>query len=217
MPGKNLIQIGGVPLVGHSIAHAKASGVFDAVAVSSDWDQLLDEARLLGADYLIERPPELAEPDVPRASAVVHCVEAVESIAKHGYETIVELPPTAPLRTPDDVRAVVALLESSDAPSVVTGSPARRNPYYNLVERQDDGSVVLSKPTGVQFTSRQSAPSCFDLNDAVWAWKRTALSAASGMLRSGTLLHEMPEYRSIDIDTPADLRLAELLYREQRT
>jgi N-acylneuraminate cytidylyltransferase/CMP-N,N'-diacetyllegionaminic acid synthase len=90
---------------------------------------------------------------------------------------VVDLDATSPLRTADDVRGAVALLESSGADNVITGAPAHRSPYFNMVEVAADGSVALAKAPGAAIARRQDAPPCYDMNASIYVWRRAALDA----------------------------------------
>jgi N-acylneuraminate cytidylyltransferase/CMP-N,N'-diacetyllegionaminic acid synthase len=89
--------------------------------------------------------------------------------------------------------------------------PARRSPYFNLIEQDEHGVIRLAKPVSPPYVRRQDAPACFDMNASIYAWSRNALINAPGLFNSDTLLHVMPEERSIDIDSEVDFLLVELL------
>ena len=210
--GKNLRQLAGKPLIAHTVEQAKASAMFDAIAVSSDSTEIRDTAIEYGADHGVERPAELASDTAPKVPAIRHCAEAVENATGWTFGTIVDLDATAPLRNIDDIRGVIELLEESGTGNVVSGMLARRSPYFNLVERNADGRVHLSKPPAKSIARRQDAPECFDLNASVFAWTRTALFSENDyVLGDDTLLYVMPEERSIDIDTEMDFKFVEFL------
>ena len=212
VPGKNLRLLGGVPLVAHSIRHARATGLFDAVAVSSDDPGILAVARAEGVDVLVERPVELATSSAPKLPAVAHCVAEAERVLAQEFDVVVDLDPTSPLRLPDDVRAVVELLEGSEATGVITVAPARRSPYFNLVEGLPDGTVVLVRPTDPPVVRRQDAPACYDMNASVYAWWRRDVHPGMRLFGGRTLAHVMPEERSLDIDTELDWTIVEFLH-----
>lgn len=210
--GKNLRQLAGKPLIAHSIGQALESGLFDTVAVSSDSDAILEAGRAFGATHLVKRPDELANDTAPKVPAIRHAAATVEQAMGVQFDTIVDLDATAPLRNLDDIRGVVGLLESSGCANVVSAMPARRSPYFNLVELDECGRVRLSKPPAKPIARRQDAPRCFDLNASVFAWRRSALfSELDYVLGTDTLLFEMPEERSIDIDSETDFRFVEFM------
>jgi len=211
VPGKNIRPIAGKPLLVHSIDQAKASGLFEAVAVSSDGPEILAVAERAGADYRIRRPEELAGDNAPKLPAIRHCVESVERETGHRFDVIVDLDATSPLRTVDDIVGAVSLLEKSSAENVITGAKARRSPYFNLVELSEDGVVHLSKPLDSPVGRRQDAPRCFDMNASIYVWRRSALFEGDSLFGGSTRLFEMPEERSLDIDSELDFQIVEFL------
>ena len=206
---KNIRPLGGKPLIAHSVEQARASGLFELIAVSSDSPQILEAARAAGADLLVERPAELATDTAAKIPVIRHCVEAAERAAGRRFDLCVDLDATSPLRVPQDIVDVVAMLEESTAGNVITAMPARRSPYFNLVEVDKQGRVQLSKP-GAGYVRRQDSPACYDMNASIYAWRRDALSR-DGLFFDDTRLHVMPEERSIDIDSELDFTFVELL------
>ena len=216
--GKNLRQLAGKPLIAHSIEQAKATGQFNAIAVSSDSAEIRDTAIRYGADHAVERPEDLASDTAPKVPAIRHCTETVEKETGDTFDMIVDLDATAPLRSLDDIQGAIGLLEESGAANVVSGMPSRRSPYFNLVELDETGRVHLSKPPAAPIARRQDAPDCFDLNASVFAWTRAALFSDNDYaLGEDTVLYVMPENRSIDIDTETDFRFVEFLMSERET
>ena len=215
VPGKNIRPLGGRPLIVHSLDHARDSGLFDVIAVSSDDDAILSVAREWGADVLVERPADMASDTAAKLPAILHCVEEAEAQTGKAFDQIVDLQPTSPLRVPEDIAAAVTLLEESGASNVITGSEAKCSPYFNLVEERDDGTVGLSKPTDPPIVRRQDAPACFDMNGSIYVWRRAVLFGNGALFQTGTRLYEMPEQRSIDIDTEVDFTIAEALLAQQ--
>jgi CMP-N,N'-diacetyllegionaminic acid synthase len=209
--GKNTRFLLGKPLIAHSIERAKESGLFEAIAVSSDSEQILGFAGKYGADYLIRRPDELATDQAPKIPAIRHCVAEVERQREGAFEVIVDLDATSPLRSADDVRGAVALLENTNAANVITGAPSRRSPYFNLVELDGSGIVRLSKPPKTPIVRRQDAPKCYDMNASIYAWKRQTLFASDTIFNADSRLYVMPEERSVDIDSELDFGIVEFL------
>lgn len=207
VPNKNIRPILGRPLIAYSIQQAKESALFDAVAVSSDSREILSCAQDWGADYLIERPQELATDQAAKLPAIRHAV--LEAEARHGarFDIIVDLDATSPLRDLTDIREAVALLESSGAGNVITGAPARRSPYFNMVEVVSDQYVRLVKPLDSAVVRRQDAPPCYDMNASIYVWKRELLLSDTGLFNEQTRLYVMPEARSHDIDTELDFQI----------
>jgi CMP-N,N'-diacetyllegionaminic acid synthase len=214
--GKNLREIQGKPLLAWTIEQARQTGLFKAIAFSSDSDQLLAAALQAGADIGVKRPDVMATDTAPKLPAIRHCLE--HAIVQTGVspDIFVDLDVTSPLRLPSDITGAVNLLRQSGARNVITGAPARRSPYFNLVEARADGSVGLSKPVDPPIVRRQDAPRCFDMNASIYAWRVAAFLENPSVFYPDTQMFEMPEERSIDIDSDIDFALVDLLLRKRQ-
>lgn len=208
---KNIRELAGRPLIAHSIIQARESGLFNYIAVSSDSQTILDVSKEWGADIIIQRPEELATDIAPKIPVIKHCVQTAEKLTGITFHTLVDLDATSPLRFPSDIQGAVALLETTQATNIITGMPARRSPYFNLVELDADGFVRLCKQAEKPVARRQDAPRCFDMNASIYVWRRNALFSKETLFHSTTLLYEMPEDRSIDIDSEIDFEFVKLL------
>jgi N-acylneuraminate cytidylyltransferase/CMP-N,N'-diacetyllegionaminic acid synthase len=215
--GKNARDLLGKPVLAWSIAQARETGLFDAIAFSSDSEALREAALKAGADIAVKRPDEMATDTAPKLPAIRHCLE--QAIAHTGKtpEIFVDLDVTSPLRLASDITGAVELLRRSGATNVITGARARRSPYFNLVEQGTDGSVGLSKSADPPITRRQDAPRCFDMNASIYVWRVAPFLEQPAVFYPDTRLFEMPEERSIDIDSDLDFALVELLLRQRLT
>ncbi len=211
LPGKNLRRIAGKPLVAHAIEQARAADIFDVIVVDSDAEKILDAAREWGAEHLVRRPAEMATDTASKMPPIRNAALEMEGRLGATFDVIVDLDVTSPLRLPDDIRGAVRLQEARGVSSVITGSVARKSPYFNLVEREDCGAVRVCKPLPATVERRQDCPECFDMNAAVYVWRRDTFLAEPRVFYPDTLLYEMPSERSHDIDTPLDFDFVEFL------
>lgn len=214
VPGKNVRPVAGLPLIAHSIRQALATDLFEAVVVSSDDPDILAVAEAHGAQT-IRRPDVLASDTAGKLPAIRHCVTTFEERVGRRFDILTDLDATSPLRDPEDIAACVALVEREGAQNVITAAPARRSPYFNLVELDDEGCPVLSKTVAGSVARRQDSPDCFDMNASIYVWRRESLMDRDTLFGPGARLHVMPEERSIDIDSPLDLRIVEMLLTER--
>lgn len=212
---KNIRLINGKPLIYYTVKQALNSKLFDLVAVSSDSEEILEAGRLAGAQLTIKRPIDLASDTSAKLPVIKHAVEKCEDYLKKKVDVCVDLDCTSPLRNIEDIKKSVELLETTDAPNVITGSPARRSPYFNLVEMGKNGTVTLAKKVVPPIVRRQDAPKCFDMNASIYAWKRMALFSSNAVLIEGTRIYEMPEDRSVDIDNELDFQIVEFLMNKR--
>ena len=220
VPNKNTRPLLGKPLLIHSLDQARQSGLFDCIVVSSDSPKILQLAEEWGVDHTIERPEELATDFAPKLPVIQHCFQTAETLSGMTFDIAVDLDATSPLRNQADLKGVVDILESNDtATNVITGTPARRSPYFNLIELDESGRVHLSgKRQNIDGTivRRQDAPPCFDMNASIYAWWRDSLLKARNVIQSSTRLYVMPEERSVDIDSELDFRWVEFLMNDEQ-
>ena len=204
-------MLAGKPLIVWTIEAAQRSALFDAITVSSDSQEILQIAHDCGIRWIIDRPKELALDSAPKLPVVVHAVGQVETAIGRKFDTVVDLDPTSPLRSGSDIAGALALFDSRAPTNVITGTPARRSPYFNLVERDGSGFVRLCKSSQNTLARRQDSPDCFDMNASIYIWRRDALMANPRVFYDDTLLYVMPEERSHDIDSEIDFRFVEFL------
>ena len=214
--GKNVRSLLGVPLIAYTIKQAQGAGLFDMIAVSSDSDLILETAQAYGVECLIKRPDEMATDHAGKMQAIRHCVTEVERTTGVEFEMMTDLDATSPLRTIDDVKNAVALMDSSLSGNLITAMPARRSPYFNLVERGTNGGVTLSKPPTNQVLRRQDAPECFDMNASIYIWRRQSFFEKDTIFNDDTQLYVMPEERSIDIDCELDFQFVEFMMSRRK-
>jgi CMP-N,N'-diacetyllegionaminic acid synthase len=213
VPNKNIRLLDGKPLIAHSVERAVQAGIFDVIAISSDSDDILSAASDAGATLLIKRPADLATDQAAKLPVIRHCLFEAEAQLSRTFDVIVDLDATSPLRSVEDILGAHQMLLDSDAENIITVMPARRSPYFNLVELNSAGYARISKPLSSPIFSRQASPICYDINGSVYVWRRLALLVADTALTAKTVLHIMPEERSIDIDTEFEFQFVEFLMK----
>ena len=210
LPGKNIKVLGNKPLLAHAIATAKACPQIEAVIVSTDDDEIATVARAYGAETPFMRPAELATDDAPEWLAWQHAISWFQT-HRGNFEVFVSLPTTSPLRAPGDVEACIdCLLKHDGTDMVITGSPAVRSPYFNMVKRNAAGVVTLAIE-GSQYSRRQDAPQLFDITTVAYVARPEFVLRSQGMFDGNVRLVEVPPERALDIDSAYDFELAEFL------
>ena len=215
MPNKNMRPLLGKPMLVHTIEHAQQSGLFERIAVSSDSAAILELAKARGVDDLVERPAEMATDFAAKCPAIHHALTTLEARHNVRYDTQVDLDVTSPLRLADDIRGAVKLLEDRNVSSVITGTPSRRSPYFNLVEEKSDGHVALAKEPSSEIIRRQDAPRTFDMDGSIYVWNTNAFRDDPKVFYPDTLLFEMPPERSHDVDNELDFLIVEMLLQRR--
>src|SRR6185437_12039766 len=107
IPGKNLFPLLGRPLLAYTIHSVQNSRRVTRAVLSSDDPEIIEVARGLGADVPFVRPAELSGDSVPSSAVVRHALRTLEAEEGRPYDAVALLEPTAPLRTADDIDAVI--------------------------------------------------------------------------------------------------------------
>ena len=117
----------------------------------------------------------------------------------------------APLRAVEDVDRCIETFLAPDCDIVITATPARRNPYFNMVVRDTDGVAALAAQPKLRIHRRQSAPEMFDMTTVAYVAGPEFIRAADDIFDGRVRVVVVPPERAIDIDTELDLRFAEFL------
>lgn len=207
IPKKNLVEVNGLPLIAHTIKQALSVPQIDRVIVSTDCQEIADVSRSFGAEVPFMRPNELSTDDCPKLPVIKHALDWVRSQGQNP-KIIVDLQPTSPMRNHDDIVNCINLI--GDADGVITAFKSNRNPYFNMVEINQEGFANLSKRSG-NFATRQSCPPVFAMNGSIYVWKTDFFDSCQSVISGNLRVYEMPEERSIDIDCEFDLQLVRFL------
>lgn len=213
IPGKNIRELAGLPLIAWTIREARRSAHLDRVIVSSDDEAILAVARAHGAETPFVRPAELARDDTPGVDPVLHAVETVQSQGDKPYDYVVLLQPTSPLRTVADVDGAIAQCLDNAWPCLIGVTEASISPYFTFT-RAEDGRLAPVIPQESFHTRRQTLPRCFEPNGAVYVARCHWLEETRSYLTPETRGYEMPRERSWDIDELLDFDICELLLRK---
>ncbi|MDG2060686.1 MAG: acylneuraminate cytidylyltransferase family protein [SAR86 cluster bacterium] len=210
LPGKNLKKLGNTPLIGHSINLAKSIDLVDEVFVSTESKEIKSVSKDFGAE-IIDRPSSLALDESSEWEAWQHAVKHLESKNRH-FDYFLSLPPTAPLRQESDVLKCFDLI-ASNVDVVITASPSQRNPYFNMIFREKDGTSKLIFETN-PVHRRQDAPEVYDVATAAYLSKPSFILNNNGIFDGKVKSVIIPRERAVDIDDQTDFLLTKTLYEE---
>lgn len=208
IPRKNLRPIAGRPLIEWTIAAARTVEGIARVVVSTDDAAIADAARAAGADIPFLRPAELASDEASGMAPVFHALEQLPE-----FDAVLLLQPTSPLRSADDIAAVLRIAER-DGSAVVSVCQPAEHPAW--MYRMNAGDVLSPLLLGTPATRRQDHESAWALNGAIYFATRQWLIDHGSFVAAGTRGFVMPPERSVDIDTLLDWKLAEMLLNEAR-
>ena len=204
VPGKNVRMVGGKPLIAWTLGAARASRYIDHLAVSSDSKEILELASRIGCDTPLQRPDALATDETPGIDPVLHALDALP-----GYDVVVLLQPTSPLRRPADIEACIEKFASPGVNACVSVTPSGENPEW--LYRLDPRERMIPAASR---TAGTEGP-IYLLNGAVYVARSPWLREHRTFLTPETIGYAMPGEYSIDIDTPQDLALADWMLNQR--
>jgi CMP-N-acetylneuraminic acid synthetase len=214
IPRKNIALLGDRPLLAYTAAAAADAQSLDRVILSTDSPEIADVGQAHGLEVPFLRPAELAEDTTPILPVLLNLLDWLE-VDGDRVEAIVLLQPTSPFRSAADIDGAVELFRRHNADSVVTVIPVPHQ--FNPVSVMSMvGGRLLPFMPGPPTLRRQEKPEVFARNGPA------VLVVSPRILREGRLYsdatygYEMPSHRSIDIDGPYDLALAELTLGAQQ-
>lgn len=210
IPRKNIRPFCGQPMLAYAIQAAQKSGCFSKVVVSTDNKEIAEVARQLGAEVPFLRPANLADDHTGTTPVVIDTIQRLDQLgiqAEH-YCCIYA---TVPLIQADDLQAAYQQLIASQAPFVYTvaefGFPIQR-----AVRMDEQGRVTPFWPEQMATRSQDLEPAYQDAGQFYWGTRAAWLGGISPVGGEG-IGHILPRHRVVDIDTPEDWHLAELLYQ----
>lgn len=207
LPGKNIRPLGGKPLIAWSVDAAHDSALLDRTIVSTDDPDIAAAARDCGADVPFLRPPSLATDDASIIDAVLHAVDS----AGPGFDIVVLLQATSPLRLGQDIDTCLTMMDSHRAKAVCSVTVPAKSPYW-MFRIDSAGRVHPLLPSPDLGSQRQQLEPSFVANGAVFAADIAWLRQERRFWMPGeTVAYVMPPERSVDIDTMLDFQMAEIL------
>ena len=207
LPGKNLLPLGGRPLLGHTLEAARAARRLDAVVVSTDSQQIADYAQSVGVDAQGLRPPEISD-DASPVVAALQDAYAKFSRRQPPVAAVVLLQPTSPLRTARHIDEAVELFESSGADTVTAVRLSIEHPCWTWREA-GDALVPYASMREVEL-DRCALPRTFVETGAIYIIKTSVLEA--GRIYGDKVVgYRMDALDSVDIDTAIDFEWAEFI------
>jgi N-acylneuraminate cytidylyltransferase len=212
IPRKNIIAIGGKPLIAWSIQQALESTRITRVVVSTDDDEIACVAREYGAEVPFIRPEEYANDFSPDIDVFRHALSFLCGQDSYLPKLVVHLRPTGPARRVSDIDVAIDLLHRHpSADSVRSVSLAHQSPY-KMWAVQEDGTMEpllrLGGMTDCQSQPRQLLPAVYWQNGYVDVLRPRAVFEKNSMW-GDTVLPFVVKTRLFDLDYPEDIGPAE--------
>ena len=207
VPRKNIREVAGKPLIAWTILEAGKSRYIDRTIVSTDDQEIADVARQWGCEVPFMRPAQLARDNTPGIEPVIHALESLP-----GYDYVVLLQPTSPLRTCEDIDACIELCAQNHAGCCVSVTEPDKSPYW-MFTIDDHARMRPLLEKNETITRRQDLPPVYALNGAVYVADTKAIVETRSFVTGDTLPYIMSKNNSIDVDTETDLIVAEVFLK----
>lgn len=206
VPGKNVAEVAGVPLVGRAVRAALGAPTVTDVVVSTDSDEVTAAARAAGADVL-RRPAAISGDTASSESAVLHALDSFEELHSLTVDVVLLVQCTSPFLTAADIEGVAAAVAGGAADSALTVAP-----FHGFLWRAADSGAG----TGVNHDPavrprRQDRPQDLLETGAAYAMDAAGFRTARHRFFGRVLPVPTDPARVLEIDDPHDLARARAL------
>jgi len=205
LPGKNKKILIDMPLISWSIQEAKKSKYIDRLIVSTNDQEIIKIAKNLNCEVPFKRLNNLAKDNTEGIDVALDVIHRCP-----GFDILVYLQPTSPLRLCDDIDRCIEIMIENDAESSVSICEVDKSPYLMYQINNDDQMipVILNKSKN---TNRQKLPIYYSINGSVYVARIDWLKVSKTFINENTRSYVMPRSRSIDIDNELDFIIAETI------
>lgn len=219
IPGKNIKPLNGIPLIAYSIKTAqKTAQILNAdVSLSTDDEEIKKVASKYGIVTKYQRPHFLSSDTAGKIDTIKDILEYEEATNDKRYDYVLDLDVTSPLRTFEDINSAFNELVMSDALTIFSVNNSARNPYFNMVEKKDNGYYdLVKKEINGSVMSRQKAPKVFDLNASFYWYKRIFFELnLKSPITNKSLIFPM-KHICFDLDHNIDFEFMEFLIQNNK-
>lgn len=208
---KNIVDLKGKPLIAYSIEAAKASYYIDEIIVSTDGENIAQVAMEYGAEVPFLRPKKLASDTSKTVDAVMHLINYLDEKGR-GFDVLVLLQPTQPLRTAEDIDEAIRIFFRNGQEALASVSVVDDHPL--LIRSISKDGHLKSLLNESSTCRRQDMQEYYRVNGAIYINLISELSLDTSF-NDNAVPYIMEEEHSVDIDEWKDLKLCEL-YLNQR-
>jgi len=209
VPGKNLRDLAGRPLLAYTVDAARGSRRLSRVVLSTDDPVVAETGRGLGVEVPFMRPAHLATDEAPMLPVLLHAVDEMQT---RGFvaDAVVALQPTSPLRRAEHIDAAIELLTTTPADAVVSVVEVPHQFAPTSLMRLD-GDRLLPLTDAPMVLQRQQKAMMYARNGPAVLVVRTTQLRAGSFYGGDTRALVMTPDDSVDVDTSWDFELVAFL------
>ena len=209
VPNKNIRLLGKKPLIAYTIEKALDSDIFDHVIVSTEDTKIAKIAKKFGAEVPFLRPKHLATNSTGMSDVIKHTIWKLRTL-DFSFDTLVNRDCTVPFINSKDILGALALYNKTSCDTVCSVYEQHHNPYFNMVEKNQQGFLKLSKKSSIKMQTRQSVPIVFQLN-GLFVIDVFKFMKYKTILMPKTLPFKISPARGLMIDTEFEFKMAEFI------
>jgi CMP-N-acetylneuraminic acid synthetase len=209
VPRKNIRKLGKKPLIAYTIESALKSNLFEHVIVSTEDTEIANISKKFGAEVPFIRPKKLATDSAGFADVMIHAIDELKNL-NYDFDVLVNRDCTVPFIRISDLKNSLKLFEKNKPDAVYGVYRQHFNPYFNIMEKNPEGFLKLSKRLKIRPKSRQDAPIVYQLNGLFVYDIKKFLKYKTPILPK-SLPFEIPYQCGHMIDTEIEFKLAELM------
>ena len=213
LPGKNIKELNGKPLIAYSIEAAINSNMFNKIIVSTDSEEIAEVSRKYGAEIPFIRPAELATDKSDSMDTLIHALDFYKENGEE-FEYVMKLQPTSPLRTAQDIIDAFGIIEEKNGDSVISVSKCKHPPLWSNIIPLDGNMRNFIRPE-VKGKNRQELEIYYELNGLIFLSKIEKLIETRDWFGEKCYAQIIESERAIDIDDIIDFKLAEILVKKK--
>jgi CMP-N-acetylneuraminic acid synthetase len=202
LPGKNIIDLNGKPLISYTIEAAITSQLFDRVIVSTDDRSIAEVSANTGAEILM-RPSTLAQDETSSLAVIEHTLSEYELTSG----SFCLLQPTSPLRNANHIKEAAILFQDCAKSSVISATELMHHPLKSLI-KQSNGRYAPLRSTNDLVSPRQNLPRAIAANGAIYLCDIARFKSTGNLFFDDTEFYQMLPEESVDIDTHDDFTQA---------
>lgn len=210
IPGKNIKNFAGKPLIQWSIEHALNSELINkGVYVSSDSDDILNASEKAGAKA-IKRPDALATDSASSEVALIHAAQTI--MAQESIDLLVFLQCTSPIRKPQDIDNAIRTLLEEDADSLMSVLEIHDYFMWKKSDDHEEGAQAINYDYKNR-KRRQDIPARYLENGSIYVFKPQILTENNNRLGGKIAMYPMAKFSSLQIDDADEFTLCEAVLR----
>lgn len=213
IPNKNIRDFCGKPLLARVIEQAKKIKFVGRIIVDTDSAEIAAMAEKYGAEVPFLRPPALAQDKSKVVDSIINLLTKLKKQENYQPDFIVLLQTTSPLREVKDIEDCWEKMKKGGATTVLTVSETHPRLYH--LDKKDN--IILVNGSEKMSTNMQEWPKGYLLNGCfVYIVKTAALLKEKKIITKKTKAVICPKWRSVDLDTPEEWAMAEILYKNKK-